>query len=127
VGSVSKSGRNAASSLHPWRVPGFDTLGGEPAVDVGRVEPDVLADLVERDPPLIDEATDESLRSPEPLGGASDVEQSRGRLRRSLRCSRPSARRRRHDLFVSLGFERQLVSGGDALCRLRSVIGRSLR
>jgi hypothetical protein len=74
------------SDLEPHRssgVPGRATLLGrldavqcQPTVDVGGVEADQVADLVVRDPSLVDEPTDEALGDAEAAGEIDDVQQS---------------------------------------------------
>lgn len=62
-----------------WTVPlgRLDAVQRQPAVDVGCVEPDEVADLVVRDASLVDEPTDEALGDAEAAGEIDDVEQAR--------------------------------------------------
>lgn len=52
-------------------------MQGQPAVNVGNVEPDEVADLVVRDASLVDESTDEAFGDAEAAGEIDNVEQSR--------------------------------------------------
>lgn len=62
---------------------GLDATRSKKRIEVGDVETDVSADLVERHPSLGNQSADEPLGSPEVLGGLQNVKKlSRARHRR---------------------------------------------
>jgi hypothetical protein len=79
-GRVSPS-RKDASTSSPFASGGIDAARGNPRHDVNSIEPNVVTDLVERDPSLCDESSDEPRPDVEHGSDLVDREQ-----RRSVFC-----------------------------------------
>lgn len=72
--------------------------GHDVTVDVVEVDEPMAADLVRRDPALLDEAAHEPLRQPRLMGGGLDLAETGGRSGRRTLRGRIDAFRDRHDL-----------------------------